>query len=219
MKRILFFICLFAAQIAAPSVLFAQKPTAVDLGLSVKWASYNLGATSQEGLGDFYAWGETKPKSTYKWGNNKYCKLDGDDIIILKYSKNDRKTRLDMSDDAARTKLGGKWRMPTDTEWLELRDRCKWDWTSLEGVNGYIVTGPNGNFIFLPAAGFYDVYYEDQAHWVGLVGRYLSSCRIDNDPYRVWIMNFTHNDRICGSKNFPYDLLRYIGFSIRPVTD
>lgn len=195
------------------------QPKAVDLGLSVKWASFNLGATSEEGSGDFYAWGETKPKSTYKWGNNKYCGLDGEDIIVYKYNNTDGKTRLDLSDDAARAKLRGKWRIPTDTEWIELHERCEWHWTSLEGVNGYVVTGPNGNSIFLPAAGFHDIYYGDQAHAVGLTGRYLSSIRRIDDPCRIWILNFNRDERICGDKNYPYVLLRYIGFSVRPVTD
>ena len=126
---------------------------AVDLGLSVKWADMNVGATSPEGYGYYYAWGETEPKSVYLWSNYKY--YDGRFDTLTKYCTNssygtvDNKTVLDPEDDVAHVKWGGDWRMPTWTEQYELLDKCTWTWTSCNGVNGYIVTGPNGNSIFL----------------------------------------------------------------------
>ena len=129
----------------------------VDLGLSVKWATCNVGATQPEEFGAYYAWGEIKEKSdyswsTYKWGNGfgamtKYCTKEV-------YGTVDNKTILDPADDVAHVKWGGNWRMPTAAELNELHSNCTWTWTTINGVNGYRVTSiANGNSIFLPAAG------------------------------------------------------------------
>ncbi|MBR0333994.1 MAG: InlB B-repeat-containing protein [Bacteroidales bacterium] len=132
----------------------------VDLGLpsGLKWANCNVGATSPEGYGDYFAWGETSPKDNYKWSTYKYC--NGSETTLSKYNTNssrgtvDNKTTLDISDDAARANWGGKWRMPTEAEQDELRNNCTWTWTTRNGINGYKVTSKtNGNSIFLPAAG------------------------------------------------------------------
>ena len=133
----------------------------VDLGLSVKWATCNVGATTPEGYGNYYAWGETKPKSTYDWSNYKYC--NGTAYSMTKYCTDsehgivDNKTTLELSDDAARVNWGGSWRMPTKEELNELinTNNCTWERTTQNGVNGYKVTSKkNGNSIFLPAAGY-----------------------------------------------------------------
>ena len=132
--------------------------TAIDLGLSVKWASCNVGATTPEEYGGYYAWGETEEKSYYEWDTYKYC--NGSYTSITKYCTNsyygtvDNKTTLEPCDDVASVKWGGNWRMPTRAEQDELRNSCTWEWTTLDGVKGYRVTGPNGNSIFLPAAGY-----------------------------------------------------------------
>ena len=111
---------------------------AVDLGLSVKWATCNLGATSPEQSGDFYAWGEITPKTEFKEGN--YMGIES----VQK--------KLEPSQDAARVKLGGKWRMPTMAEFKELYEKCEW---TLES-NGFTVKSKvNGNSIFLPFTGHY----------------------------------------------------------------
>ena len=131
--------------------------TAIDLGLSVKWASCNVGATKPEEYGGYYAWGETEEKSDYDWDTYKYC--NGTENSITKYCTDssygivDWKTTLEPKDDVATVKWGGSWRMPTKAEQDELRNNCTWEYTTLNGVNGYHVTGPNGNSIFLPAAG------------------------------------------------------------------
>lgn len=132
----------------------------VDLGLSVKWATTNVGAKSPEDYGDYFAWGETKPKSSYdcksyKWWDHsqqylnitKYC-------IDPNYGKVDNKIELELEDDAANANWGDEWRMPTTKEFIELKDNCTWLWTSQNGVIGYKVTSnKNGKSIFLPAAG------------------------------------------------------------------
>jgi hypothetical protein len=130
----------------------------VDLGLSVKWATMNVGATSPEEYGDYFAWGETKPKSDYNWGTYKWC--DGDYNNMTKYCSHskfgivDNKIVLDREDDAAHVNWGGAWRMPSKAELDELIENCTWSWTTQNGVDGYTVTSKtNGNSIFLPAAG------------------------------------------------------------------
>lgn len=126
---------------------------AIDLGLSVKWAAYNVGANSPEDYGGYYAWGETEEKSNYSWSKYKWC--NGSSSTMTKYCGTvDNKTVLDPEDDVAHVKWGGNWRMPTIEEQRELLNKCSWEWTSLNGVYGYRVTGPNGNSIFLPAAGY-----------------------------------------------------------------
>ena len=131
---------------------------AVDLGLSVKWASCNVGANSPEEYGDYFAWGEVKPKGVYSWETYKYCNGSRNTFTKYntesKYGRVDYKTTLDAQDDVATVNWGSNWRMPTKEELVELRTKCKWVWTTLNGVYGYKVIGPNGNSIFLPAAGY-----------------------------------------------------------------
>ena len=126
----------------------------VDLGLSVKWATCNVGADSPEDYGDYFAWGETEPKYCYDW--NSYKWTSGPYNTLVKYDNDttDDKTVLDPEDDAAHMNWGGDWRMPTRAEQDELCNNCTWEWTTQNGVNGYKVTSNiNGNSIFLPAAG------------------------------------------------------------------
>lgn len=118
---------------------------AIDLGLSVKWASHNVGATAPEEYGKFYAWGETEKKHDYTedtylyYQNGAYVEI-GEDISGTEY-------------DVAHVQWGGSWRMPSNDEFEELFEQCSWKWTSVNDINGYELTGPNGNSIFLPAAG------------------------------------------------------------------
>ena len=137
----------------------------VDLGLpsGLKWATCNVGASSPEDYGDYFAWGETSPIVE----NN--CITDGEQMSD--FSGNAQY-------DAATANWGGSWRMPTKDEMQELVDHCEWEWTQVNGVNGSKVVGPNGSCIFLPAAGYdaveYLIYEGDQGH-------YWSSTPYDND--------------------------------------
>ena len=194
----------------------ANHVHAVDLGLSVKWACCNVGATKPEEYGGYYAWGETEEKSDYSPGTYKWFKYDGSDYSITKYCTDsyygsvDNKTVLDPEDDVAHVKWGGSWRMPTLEEQMELLDECIWKWTELNGINGYRVTGPNGNSIFLPAAGY---RYGTELGRRGAHGAYWSSC-LDaygcddacglffNDDYQDWGLYYRTN-----------------GFSVRPVCE
>ena len=155
----------------------------VDLGLpsGIKWATCNVGANSPEEYGGFYVWGETEEKEDYGWETYKWC--NGSDESFTKYCTNrylgtvDNKTVLDPEDDVAHVKWGGDWRMPTTEEQEELRNECTWEWTALNGVNGYRVTGPNGNSIFLPVLVDYNV---DTWYW--------SSSLCTRYPINAWTL-------------------------------
>ena len=127
----------------------------VDLGLSVKWATCNVGATRPEDAGDYFAWGETQPKSKYDWSTYKWC--NGSKKKLIKYSdtwEKDNVNTLELSDDAAHVNWGGNWRMPGFYEVYELYEDCTWEWSYQNGRGGYKVTSKkNGNHIFLPTTG------------------------------------------------------------------
>ena len=131
----------------------------VDLGLpsGLKWATCNVGASKPEEKGDYFAWGETEPKTTYDWSTYKWC--EGTSETLTKYNSRshrgyvDEKTILEPEDDTASVNMGGKWRMPTIVEVRELLDYCIWSSTTINEVNGYKVEGPNGNSIFFPVTG------------------------------------------------------------------
>ena len=162
--------------VTVTSVAPVPEHEAVDLGLSVKWATMNVGANAPEEYGDYFAWGETEPKDNYNWTTYTLCK--GSSTTMTKYCTKsysgtvDNKTVLDLEDDAAYKNWGGSWRMPTYDELNELMTKCTRTWTTQNSVNGYKVTGPNGNSIFLPFAGYrYDSLLDD----AGSDGYYWSS--------------------------------------------
>lgn len=193
----------------------------VDLGLSVKWATCNIGATSPEDYGDFFAWGETTIKSTYHWNTYKWC--NGNYDTPTKYNNNssydivDNKILLDKIDDAAASIWGGNWRMPTFNEYKELYNNCTWNWIIQNGVKGYKVTSKkNGNCIFLPAAGNYHHISGRNSSSHGGVGRYgtywLSSFSSQNNPnYADNIYFDSTYVHVGGCDN------RSFGLSIRPI--
>lgn len=149
----------------------------VDLGLpsGTLWATCNIGASAPEEFGDYFAWGETEPKEEYTWETYKWCK--GSNKTMTKYcTKNsygaiDNKTELDVEDDAAHVNWGPSWCMPTEDQIQELMSHCSHEKTTVNGVNGLLVTGPNGNSIFLPAAGCIEGCVHQEA---GLYGDYWS---------------------------------------------
>ena len=186
----------------------------VDLGLpsGTKWATCNIGATKPEEYGNYYAWGETEPKTTYNWSTYKWCNGSSDTqtkyCTSSSYGIVDNKTTLEPEDDAAHVNWGGAWRMPTDAEWTELRTNCTWTWTTKNGVNGYEVKGTNGNSIFLPAAGY---RVSDDSYYAGSNGFYWSSSLGTGYPYYAWYVNFYSGN--VGGDNYN----RYYGRSVRPV--
>ena len=190
-----------------------SQTVSIDLGLpsGTRWASCNIGATSPEEYGDYYAWGETETKSKYNWSVYKWC--NGTEKSLTKYNtlssygRVDNKIILETSDDVALVKLGDKWHIPTNEEWTELKTNCTWTWTSQNGVYGRKVTGPNGNSIFLPAAGS----YADKLYNAKSSGYYWSSSLDSEEPNYAWRLFFSSSDI-----DIPH-AYRVYGESIRPV--
>lgn len=181
----------------------------VDLGLSVKWATCNVGASKPEDYGDYYAWGETTTKSDYSWETYKWCK--GTDDTMTKYCTDsdygtvDNRTTLTSSDDVATVKWGSKWRMPTREEMKELDEDCTWTWTTQNGVRGMKVKGPNGNSIFLPAAVF---------SFGKVYGSYWSATLYEDFNKRAYRRGFNDGGYYWGDW-----LDRCDGLTVRPVTE
>lgn len=170
----------------------------VDLGLSVKWATCNVGANIPEEYGDFFAWGEISPKNSYTEDNSKtYNKPMGDIAGNPDY-------------DAATANWGTGWRLPTYSEMQELVDECTWKWEVVNNVNGYRVTGPNGNSIFLPANGNFD-------NW-DINDREESGYYWTSTPYEGYNRYSFDLDFDCGYYH-TYWYHRNIGHAVRPVTD
>ena len=165
----------------------------VDMGGGLKWATCNVGADNPEDYGDYFAWGETEPyyngldplvwksgkNAGYSWDS--YFDTNDGGNSFTKYSNTPgKKTVLEADDDAATVNWGGSWRMPTDAEWTELLDNCTSLWTTQNGVSGCLFTAPNGNSIFLPAAGS---RYETTLYSEDSGGDYWCSSLGSDDPY------------------------------------
>lgn len=141
---------------------FEFSSDAVDLGLSVKWASCNIGATRPEEFGKYLSWGETVEKSVYidstsVWSGKTITDLRRQGVVGNEF--------INMEYDPARLLLGGKWRLPRPLEIGELLDRCEFYKYTLNGVKGYLILGTNGNYIFLPATGY---RYDDTLYQEGV---------------------------------------------------
>lgn len=183
---------------------------AVDLGLDVMWATCNVGATRPEGIGTYFAWGETEkqPMTGYSWLTYKFYA----DSKITRYNLNpalgpvDKQTELYAGDDAATINWRGQWRMPTVEEQDQLRFQCKWTLCTINGVKGYKVTGRNSRSIFLPIAGIacegeqYNVY-----------GQYWSSTLDEKDSEQAYTIEFDDEAYSYGTID------RIIGASVRAV--
>lgn len=178
MKKIFYFVALVAISlllVQCEQISYGNNASGshngheyVDLGLSVKWATCNVGAESPEDYGDYFAFGELEPKTTYNWStyNDDWGYEFGAPDLLASYS------------DAATVNWGDTWRMPTKDELEDLYYDCEWKWTKFKGIEGYKITGANGNSIFLPAASFmiedklkgknYSNYY-----WSKSIGTYL----------------------------------------------
>ena len=187
----------------------------VDLGLpsGVKWATCNVGASSPEDYGDYFAWGETSPKAEYDWDTYLHWNdLDGDGWCDNGEATINSDISGNVQYDAATANWGGSWRMPTKEEIQELVDYCEWEWTEVNGVYGVKVIGPNGSCIFLPAARYRNGSSLDGD---GSYGDYWSSTPYhyydNNDAfYLLFLVDFYEY------VNFDY---RYLGHTVRPITE
>ncbi len=228
-------LALMASLLLSTCSLFSSKRSsadtgkyivAVDLGLSVKWGSINLGANKPYEFGDYFMWGETTPATdkfcnwgTYKLANgsdwdkprlNKYCPL----ASYADEGMTDSRKILEPEDDAARQLLGGKWRMPTISEWRELHANCRWEWTTINHLKGYKVTSLKDGYtnmsIFLPAAGY---RYENKNCAQKINGYYWSATLDEYYPSNAANYDFDDDSNVWSGHD------RCNGFSIRPVSD
>lgn len=215
------------ANVAPQIVKTDNKPVEtkpyVDLGLSVKWASCNLGASKPEEYGNYYAWGETKPKTKFGWNTYKWS-IDKKEFLsktknLIKYCNNrklghkhfvDNLTVLTPDDDAATISLGKHWRMPTKEEMQELKDKCTWTFTTMNGVAGVKVTGPNGNSIFLPAGGWHSYTFN---YGEGEYGYYWTATLKEEYTIEAYILWIPLEKKKSSINWEPRDY----GLSIRPV--
>ena len=203
---------------------------AVDLGLSVKWSSYDLSyslAYAKLGICSYFAWGETSNKAadTYDWNHYLWCK-DGDKNYMTKYcyswreGDQDDKYYLDPEDDAAQANLGGRWRIPTAGEWYELLTECEWENTNQNGLKGYKVSR-NGKSIFIPKMGYVvpgssdiqDLGYEGYFWTANGSGGYYLGITDLKESYYAKIASVRSNYRKIHVKE------RCNGLPVRPVWD
>ena len=191
----------------------------VDLGLpsGTLWATFNVGASSPEAYGDYFAWGETQPKDDFSWGNYQYSNGGNSDYPNLtKYCNipgfgyngfTDNLTILEPSDDAAMANWGSDWRMPTIEEWWELFQNTTETYAIQNGVNGRLFTAPNGNSVFFPAADYPGGGFPN-----GAGGSYWSSSLYTDYPGGACYLMFDSNNNTFTGFN-----LRCNGSSVRPV--
>ena len=229
MKKTLIIVCLAALTIGMLSncnnkntkTTDADNNTAeaewVDLSLpsGLLWAKCNLGATAPEKFGNYYAWGETLPKNEYSKATYSYYNQEGENYSLNKYNTLeaeglvDSLTVLEAADDAATSILGDGARIPTDAEWQELIDNTTAEWTTQNGVQGYLLTAANGNSLFLPATGFQD----GDSRLNKSTGDYWSSSLETLLPNNAHILNFGST----GLRVSNYE--RFHGSPIRPVKE
>lgn len=195
----------------------------VDLGLSVKWATCNVGAESPEQSGFFLAWGDVKPQTVnfdFSWASYSFCVESANRLLKYNTDPNyandnnpdlvDGKLTLDPADDAAYQHWGAGWRMPSDAELTELRTNCKFVWANVNGRNGYQVIGPNGNSIFIPASGF---YVDGNIAMENRNGCIWSSSLSPSTPTHAYEFTFYNGSQIRGSVD------RFYGENVRPVVN
>lgn len=176
--------------VRAVRAVSASVPEYVDMGNGMNWATMNLGASSPEEIGDYFAWGETAPKSSYTQDNYNVTEFQ----------------------DAAAANLGSGWRMPSKDEWAFLVDNCDWEWTSVNGVNGYSVTNNDtGNSIFLPASGRMEnsSQIDSDQGWYWTLTKYPTD---NTSAYELFFMSGSYRD---ANNTSDY----YYGLPIRPVYD
>lgn len=187
----------------------------VDLGLSVKWATCNVGADKPENAGDHYAWGEVETKDEYTWGNYKFNHLGE----LTKYNSDDKKTSLDPDDDVAHVKWGGSWRMPTHEEFVELSENCTWTWyksgnSEFGGVAGFKVTGKKEGYtdrsIFLPVTEYnnkkdFDPIFSSGYYWSSSINKSV----VRDANYLTFGFSANIYTNLC--------YRRFYGYSVRPV--
>lgn len=207
MKRLFITITmtLLAFMANAQSCPDSNHPHAIDLGLpsGTLWACCNVGADTPVDYGGYYAWGETEEKAQYDWDD--YVHYDSSTGGFLFLGSDISGTQYDV----AHVMWNNAWAMPSYDQMMELLNKCSCSWTSLNGINGGLFTGPNGNIIFFPSAGYRRF---DNLYYSGFYGGYWSSTQDSSDPYYANILGF-----YCGGTDWYDSCNRSSGISVRPV--
>lgn len=190
----------------------------VDLGLSsgTLWAATNIGASTPEGFGNYYSWGETEVKDVYSEYSYEYCYYDTDELTKYCIDRQfghdgyvDYMSTLNLQDDAANVNWGDGWYMPTVDQFAELYKECTQEWTTQNGVNGMLVTGPSGKSIFFPAAG--QAWIDHISYGAGSHGYYWTRelDELNSPKANLW--------EIGSNTNFVYGHKRFYGMSVRAI--
>ena len=187
----------------------------VDLGIGTLWANMNVGANTPEEYGNYYAWGETMPKTDYSQSTYQF----GTQNLGNNYNINGTRH------DAAHVNMGNAWLMPTSSELKDLNDKCTWQWTTQNNVTGYKVTGPNGNSIFLPCAG---LMRGSNLDFASVGASYATSTLYGEYSWHTWTLSwyqqysqngryFISNNEWVPFQNYGSGTVRYFGRTIRAV--
>lgn len=183
---------------------------AVDLGLSVLWADKNIGANLPESYGEFFSWGEIRTQTKFDFESYRYFHGDIWNPVITKYNGSDHFQLLQDVDDAASCVLQLDWHIPTKDNFEELFTKCSFEWGCRNGIRGYYFIGPNGNRIFLPAAGFMEI--TSHRH-LGTSGLYWTSELVTSEQTDAWMF-------LARSNKFTFQQLgRFLGCPVRAVCD
>lgn len=216
MKKLFILIAAGAVMLLSCSKNDTDDESMVDLGLSVKWRAWNLGATCPDEYGDYYAWGVDTTESYYDWLHYKW--MDKNTGMLKKYNTLavygdiDWKVFIEPEDDIAHIKLGGKWRIPTEAEWDELEMECVWKWVDKYGIYGYeVISKKNGKSIFFPFAGA--CHNNKELRPIGSYGFYWTSTLNIDSPLNA-VCKYMMSGQITSLND-----ARCYGLSIRPVSD
>ncbi|MBQ6081542.1 MAG: hypothetical protein IJK91_03570 [Bacteroidales bacterium] len=205
---------------------------AVDLGLpsGIKWARCNLGASKPWEVGDFFAWGETSPKTEFTLANYKFMSTVQSGWHPTKYNRykfstlRDDKYALEAEDDAATVILGNEWYVPSPADFEELKQSCEVEFVSVQDVYCFKYTGPNGNAILFPCGGQWEIardkteaengYVKQGFYWTNVFGMVDERDKFAQEEAVAWWINGN------GSflKNNTYRMYRPSGLNIRPVS-
>lgn len=188
----------------------SNHPHAIDMGDAGFWGCCNVGANKPEEYGSYFAWGDTEPKNDYSWDSYDYwTDSNGDgDVASTELADIGSDIGGNSAYDAATKKWGSIWRMPSFSQIEKLRSNCPFEWTQLNGINGWMFTAPNSNKIFMPAAGY---RYYTAPRDLGSHGYYWTSSAVATFKWHAHYLDLLQD------KTTPSSRYRFHGCTVRPV--